>query len=270
MRNNSLVDLKHVTNLKQLKFLILDSNSLTQIEESLIKLQKLELLHLRNNFIPHLDMAMIKANMSFLKQLDLSFNKLTSVAIEVFLLPQLEMLNLSNNNINMLPLLPASYFRTVPIFLCDLSSNKLIRFYDFLLVISESIDLSSNSIKTIPMRAFEKLTPKEMERKVLKIEGNPLIEPPMEFCQYGLKVLNDYFEEASKDIQLNKGFKVTFLGDNGVGKSMLAHAIEDHHLQSNLVEQFQNQGKLYLFYLEFNKYGNFTSYKIMYHFILQF
>ncbi len=245
MRDNSIVDLKHVQNFKQLKFLILDSNSITQIEENVAKLKSLEILHLKHNSIVSVDTGLLKANMAFLKQLDLSYNKLSSVALEVFMLPNLEMLNLSNNKIGMLPIVPTSYFRTTPIFLCDLSSNKLIRFYEFLLTICDHVDMSCNRIKTIPMKAFEKLTLNQIEQKVLKIEDNPLVEPPVEFCKYGLKVMKEYFEEANKDVQLNKGFKMIFLGDKGSGKSLLAHALEDFHSQSNLVEQFHNQGILY-------------------------
>jgi len=242
--NNSIVDLKHVKNLKNLKFLILDSNLLTQIEDNVAKLKYLEILHAKHNSIISLDTSLVKSNMVFLKQLDLSFNKLASISIEVFMLPSLEVLNLSYNKIGMLPIIPTSYFRAVPICLCDLSSNNLFRFYEFLLTVCDHVDLSCNKIKTIPWKAFEKLTPNQIEKKVLKIDNNPLAEPPMEYCKYGLKAMRDYFEEAKKDIRINKGFKMILLGDKGSGKTMLAHALEDLHSQSNLVQQFQDQGSL--------------------------
>lgn len=241
-QNNSLVDLKYVHRLRKLKYLILDSNNLTGLEEEMARLQNLEILHLRHNFIVDLDANIMKTNMNQLKQLDLSFNKLTTVAIEVFMLPHLEMLNLSNNKINILPIIPTSYFRTIPIWLCDLSSNNLIRFYEFLLTICDNIDLTSNKIRTIPMKAFDKLTAAQLDKKVLKIEHNPLHDPPIEFCKYGLKVLKNYFDEEMKHVQLNKGCKLIFLGDNGVGKTMLAHALEDHYSNTNFTEQFKNQG----------------------------
>jgi Leucine-rich repeat (LRR) protein len=244
LQHNSLVDLKYVHQLKKLKFLILDSNNLTQLEEKMSRLQNLEILHLRHNFIVDLDVNIMKSNMNMLKQLDLSFNKLTTVAIEIFMLPHLEMLNLSNNKINLLPIIPTSYFRTIPIWLCDLSSNNLIRFYEFLLTICDNIDLSSNKIRTIPMKAFDKLTTAQLEKKVLKIEHNPLNDPPIEFCRYGLKVLKSYFEEEIKNVQLNKGYKLIFLGDNNSGKTMLAHALEDHYSSTNFTDQFTIQGNI--------------------------
>lgn len=241
-------DLKFIHHLKNLKFLILEYNSISNIEDNFARLKKLEILHLGHNSLNKLDTHLLKSNMNYLKILDLSFNRLNTIAIEIFMLPHLEMLNLSNNKISMLPIMPTSYFRTIAICVCDLSTNKLIRFYEFLLSVCDRIDLTSNKIKTIPMKAFEKLTNSQLENKMLKIDKNPLIDPPQEFCKHGLKVMKKYFEEAQSNIQLNKGFKMILLGENNSGKTQLAHALEDYNSQSNLVEQFEMQSKK-VFYL---------------------
>ena len=234
IRKNLMNHLNLIHHLKNLKFLILDSNLLTHIEENIRMLEKLEVLHLSNNLIKQLDTS----GMHYLTQLDISFNKLNTVAIDVFLLPHLEILNLSNNKISMLPILPTTYFRTMPIFLLDLSSNSLIRFYEYLIVICDRLDLSSNNIKTIPSKAIQKLNYKQLNTKTLKIGKNPLIDPPLEYCEHGFKVLKEYFDEKLNEIQLNKGFKLIILGDKNSGKTTLAYALEDVNSQSNLIEQF--------------------------------
>jgi GTPase SAR1 family protein len=47
----------------------------------------------------------------------------------------------------------------------------------------------------------------------------------------------EYFDEVSKQIQLNKGFKIILLGDKQSGKTSLAYALEDENSQTNLIEQ---------------------------------
>ncbi len=122
-------------------------------------------------------------------------------------------------------------------FVCDISSNSLIRFYDFLLIIAKNIDLSSNKIKNVQNKTIERLTTKQIESKILKLEENPLISPPIEVCKLGLKYIKNWFEEEAKKIQLNKGFKILLFGEQGSGKTTLAYALEDFNSNTNLIEQ---------------------------------
>lgn len=237
MRNNNIIDLKNIENFKRLNCLILDHNNLTQLDENIKSLEKLEILHINNNQIANLEPNLFKLSLINLKQLDLSYNKIQSITTDILMLPNLELLNLSNNNLSRLPILPMTYFRTVPIFSLDLSSNQLVRFYDYLLQIARNIDLSSNKIKTIPSKAIQKLTNAQLNHKKLKLDENPIVDPPIEISNYDLKHLKDYFDEVSKKIQLNKGFKVVLLGDCNSGKTSLAFALEDFSSQSNLIEQ---------------------------------
>ena len=160
VRHNSMADLKFVHHLRNLKFLILEFNSIGNIEDNFSRLKKLEILHLGHNSLSKLDTNLLKSNMNYLKILDLSFNRLNTIAIEIFMLPHLQMLNLSNNKISMLPIMPTSYFRTIAICVCDLSSNKLIRFYEFLISVCDRIDLTSNKISTnldsVPIESFQR------------------------------------------------------------------------------------------------------------------
>ena len=107
------------------------------------------------------------------------------------MLPNLEILNLSNNNLNRLPIIPNNtYFRTIPIFSIDLSSNQLVRYYDYLLSIARNVDLSYNKIKYIQSKSIQKLTNVELNSKTLKLFENPIVDPPIEIEKYNLKELN--------------------------------------------------------------------------------
>lgn len=152
----------------------------------------------------------------------------------------MEVLNLSNNKLAKLPVVPPHNYRMNPLFVCDISSNKLIRFYEFLLMIAKNIDLSANRIRTVPSRLIEKLTLSQLDSKNLKLDENPLLNPPLEVCKQGLKCLKTWFEEENKKIQLNKGFKILLFGDSKSGKTTLTYALEDYNTQSNLIEQAEN------------------------------
>ena len=238
MRHNNLTDIKHVENLKKLRFLIIDYNNLTSLDEHLKQLDKLEILQVNNNALNNIDPNLFKSSFTLLKQLNLSFNKLNTIAVDAFMLPNLEILNLSNNNLNRLPIIPNNtYFRTIPIFSIDLSSNQLVRYYDYLLSIARNVDLSYNKIKYIQSKSIQKLTNVELNSKTLKLFENPIVDPPIEIEKYNLKELKEYFEEEAKNVQLNKGFKVLVLGDQKSGKTSLSYALEDFNSQSNLMEQ---------------------------------
>ena len=106
---------------------------MTELDEKIKNLEKLEILHIKHNLITSLDSNLVKNSLSFLKQLglsyfisltaffvvinsffkkDLSSNKLNVIAIEVFLLPLLEVLNLSNNKLSRLPVVPPHQIRS--------------------------------------------------------------------------------------------------------------------------------------------------------------
>jgi len=238
MRHNNLTDIKHVENLKKLRFLIIDYNNLTSLDENLKQLDKLEILQVNNNSLGNVDPNLFKSSFFLLKQLNLSFNKLNTISVDVFMLPNLETLNVSNNNLQRLPIIPNNtYFRTIPIFAIDLSSNQLVRYYDYLLTIARNVDLSYNKIKNIQSRSIQKLSNAELNSKNLKLYENPIVDPPIDIANYSLKELKEYFDEEAKSVQMNKGFKILILGDQKSGKTSLSYALEDFNSQSNLMEQ---------------------------------
>ena len=69
MRNNSMCDLKNVYYLKKLRFLVLDNNLLTELDEKLKNLEKLEILHLNNNSITSIESNLLSHSLNYLKQL---------------------------------------------------------------------------------------------------------------------------------------------------------------------------------------------------------
>ncbi len=213
--SNSLSELRYVEYFKKLRFLIINCNDLTQLDENLkvpirsyafhlfifiykyigslktdLKhLDKLELLDASHNKIEYIHPNLFKASMVSLKHLDLSYCKLQSITSELFMLGHLEVLNLSNNQLSKLPTMPLNYFRPICIFSLDLSYNQLFRFYDYLLVLAQNIDLTSNKIKNISSKSIDKYTLSEIESKNLILKENPLIDPPPELCRYGLKMI---------------------------------------------------------------------------------
>ena len=208
--NNMITDIKNVYYLKKLKYLVLDNNNLTELDEKLKNLEKLEILHLNHNLITNLDSNLLKQSLNFLKQLDLSSNKLNTIAIEVFTMPSLEILNLSNNKLTKLPVVAPNNYRSNPLFVCDISSNSLTRFYEFLIMIAKNIDLSSNCIKAVPSRLIDRLSISQMESKLLKLDNNPIVNPPIDVCKQGLKILKEWFEEEAKKIQLYSIYSFLF------------------------------------------------------------
>ncbi|CAF0772659.1 unnamed protein product [Brachionus calyciflorus] len=240
LKNNELIELKNVEYFKKLKYLIVDYNNLASVDDSVRVLDKLEILYMSHNSIQQIDSSLFKSSLHNLKQLDLSFNKLERITTELLMLPHLESLNLSNNLLTRLPSLSATFFRAQPLFRFDLSSNRLCRFYDYLLSISKHLDLSSNRLKQIPSKAVLRLTDKQVQTKTLKLENNILVEPRQEICNSGLKAIKEYFEEEHEKLIFNKGFKIIIVGEPKSGKTSLSYALEDINSQSNLIEQYND------------------------------
>jgi Leucine-rich repeat (LRR) protein len=243
LSHNMLSDLKQVEFVKRLRFLVADHNAITQLDENLKQLDRLEFLYLNNNVIQQIHSNLFKASLNTLRHLDLSYNKLQTVQAEMFMLPNLEVLNLSNNQLTRLPLMSTTYFRTQPIYSIDLSCNQLVRFYDYLITLAQNVDLSANKIKTIPSKMLLKLPYETIDDKHVKLDENPLVDPPIELCKYGLSVLKQYFDEINKDVQVNRGFKLAILGESKSGKTSVAYALEDLCTNSNLIEQLGAVGE---------------------------
>jgi Leucine-rich repeat (LRR) protein len=236
-QNNSIGNLKFLEGLRKLRYLNMNGNNISTIDEALYDLDKLEMLYLSHNRLNLLQPKFLRSNLNNLKQLDVSFNCVTFIPAEIFLLPHLDSLNLSNNRITKLPSLPVTFNRSLPINSVDLSSNGLQKFYEYLLTVAVHTDLSANRIRCLPSIAIRNLTVAQSNRKSLKLDGNPLEYPPLDICTSGLRILKLFFEEAALTTPLKHGFKISMIGDDGSGKTSLAYAIEDYNAQTNLMEQ---------------------------------
>ena len=203
-----------------MRYLVADNNELTRLDEIFENIDKLELLHLKNNSISYIKTSILKTNFNNLKQLDLSYNKLQSIPSELLKLPRIEILNLANNSITRLPILPVTFKRAMQMYSIDLSSNCLTKFYEYLLSLATYIDLSSNKLQALPSSAIKALNIEQLNKKFLKLDNNPLAYPPLDVCNNGLKVIKEYFEEASSHIQLNHGFKFILIGESGSGNNL--------------------------------------------------
>lgn len=223
-------------NLKHLKFLILDHNqfqTLPTIDFS--QLEKLEYIHIAHNQLLKFPLNLHK--LIHLKNVNLSSNNLTSFPSELLLINTLDVLNLSHNSITKLSPLPDIYKRTSLIFSIDLSFNQLTKFYDFLLFISQKLDLSHNQIQIMPYELIRKLNYDIITNRELKIYNNPLIQPsiPSEILNNEhkneiniLPIICNCSEEQQIDQKIRQGFKICIIGPKKSGKSSLAYCLEDY------------------------------------------
>jgi Leucine-rich repeat (LRR) protein len=218
IRDNLINEFKNIENLRKLRYLVADNNSITRLDDTFINIDKLELLHLKFNSINSIQTSILKSNFNHLKQLDLSYNKLQSIPCELLMLPRIEILSLSNNLLTRLPILPVTFKRAIQMYIIDVSSNFLTKFYEYLLSLATYIDISSNKLQSLPSKAIKSLNIDNLKSKTLKLDNNPLDYPPIDVCISGLKVIKQFFEEASAHIQLNHGFKLMLIGDSGSGK----------------------------------------------------
>lgn len=159
LRNNEDVLELHLTNqnlnefpidilkLKNLKYLILDSNSISDIPTQIGILNELVSISLTNNKIKTIPKSL--GSLIKLKYLFLDFNEIQSLPSELFNLPNLEVLYINNNQINKIPI-SIKYLNNIKTLVA--SDNKI----DSLpieigyLYNLNKLDLSNNNLKYLP------------------------------------------------------------------------------------------------------------------------
>jgi hypothetical protein len=117
------------------------------------------------------------------------------------------------------------------IFSIDLSFNQLTKFYDYLILIALKIDLSNNSIQSIPHELIRRLNEDVINNRELKINNNPIIQPNILSDSNTiniLQMLRNHFDEQYKDEVIRQGFKISITGCKKSGKSSLAYCLEEH------------------------------------------
>lgn len=154
--------------LVNLEKLTLTNNKLTCLPSSFTKLKKLTSLHLANNSFEHFPIVI--CSLTNLKFLDFSNNQLTILPDQIGDLKYLEILLLFNN-----------LLEGIPDTLCDLKNLK-------------TLWLGDNFIRKLP-QAICNLKNLDWEHSQLSsnVNGNPLVDPPLDVCNKGVKAIASYY-----------------------------------------------------------------------------
>ena len=184
LAQNKLKSINGVEKLKKLTLLILDNNEIEKLNREFYNsMKRLELFHCANNRIKELlsDIRYLR----HLKDIDVSNNQLSTLPVELFLLPRVDIINASNNNIIRLPSVVVKNKSRKKLSYIDLSGNMLVKFPDHLLTLTEHLDLGGNKIRSIPAKILKILDCNTIDELVL--DDNPLVSPPSEVCECGIK-----------------------------------------------------------------------------------
>lgn len=203
--NNKLSSTEGIEKLKKLQILLLDSNYIESLPRDLyMNLKRLEIFHAANNRIKeiHVEIRFLR----FLTDVNVSGNKLTSLPSELLLLPRLEVLNASGNHISRIPSINVKGKMSHKLAHIDLSDNVLIKFPEHLLSMTDKLDICKNKIKSIPGSMLKKLDLSCGQE--LLIYDNPLINPPPDICDCGIRSIVQFFQEAKAEMKVYQGIKV--------------------------------------------------------------
>ena len=206
LAQNRIASIEGVEKMKRLQVLMLQENQVEYLpRETLANLRKLEILSCAKNCLRelHPDVRFLR----HLKDIDLSSNKLTSLPTELFLLPRLDCLNASCNRLTRIPTINIRGRAKNRLTMCDLSENRIIKFPEHLLPLTDKLDLCRNRIRSLPVGVLKRLEV-GIEQPELLLEDNPLITPPLDVCVSGVKAIIQYFQEVKADIKVYQGIKV--------------------------------------------------------------
>ena len=198
-----------VLKLTNLTTLILSRNPLTTLPAEITRLTNLTTLDLGSNRLTTLPAEITR--LTNLTTLDLGSNRLTTLPAEITRLTNLTTLNLGNNLLTEIPEPLYEMTRLKALMLQDYFADK------------PKLDVSRNSIKTIPRKILQL---ENLEK--LELEGNPIETPPPEVAFKGIQAIRDYYrqlEEEGQDYLYEA--KLLIIGEGGAGKTTLAKKILD-------------------------------------------
>jgi hypothetical protein len=170
-------------NLHGLEILTLSHNKLKILPQSISNLKHLTSLHLSNNRFETVPDVVFE--LKSLRFLDVSSNQLIELSTKIGLLKSLETLLLFENCLTNLPE--------------DIGKLQQLR----------TLWLGNNKLKKLP-RDIVKLNNLEWNNNFLdlssNIDGNPLVDPPLDICLTGIQAIRDYFGEK-REIKREKVYK---------------------------------------------------------------
>ncbi|KAK4798714.1 hypothetical protein SAY86_031040 [Trapa natans] len=218
LSNNNLQSIPESLTARLVNVMIFDvhSNQLKSIPNSIGCLSKLKVLNVSGNLIESFPKTIV--NCKSLEELNANFNKLSKLPNAIgFELTNLRKLSVNSNKLVLLPqslphltalrvldarlnclrFIPDNLENLVNLEVLNVSQNfqylEALPYSIGLLTSVIELDLSYNSIKVLPdslgcMRRLQKL----------RIEGNPLVSPPMDVAELGLRAVKEYLSERMK------------------------------------------------------------------------
>ena len=216
------IDCKLIQKLKDLEFLILHRNQISDIS-FLKELTKLSTLYLSSNEIS--DFSILK-KFTNLSSLNLRSNKISDISfLKEF--TNLSSLDLSSNEISDFSILK----KFTKLSSLNLSYNKIsdISFLKELTNLS-SLNLSSNKITQFPkelLRLNMEVKIKQDYKGGIILEKNPIEDPPLEIVAKGREAIEEYFASLEDGEQKINELKVLIVGNGESGKTSLLKRILD-------------------------------------------
>ncbi len=184
LSENHLRSAEGFDQLKGLTLLILDHNDIETIPRKFCaSMKKLEFFHCAGNRVSELPSDI--RHMRSLRDLDLSHNQLSTLPTELFLLPKLDVIQASGNRIVRIPTPVNRHGIQKKLSAVELSENLISQFPESLLTMAHKISLNNNKLRTIPVKVLKILSFNTVDELTLK--GNPLVSPPAEVCESGIR-----------------------------------------------------------------------------------
>jgi internalin A len=210
-----------------LQCLNLSSNQLTHIlPEEVGLLTSLQRLDLHKNQLTHIPTEL--AQLSNLQYLDLHTNQLTHIPPEICKLTNLQHLDLYDNQLTQIP---AELGQLTNLQNLDLSGNQLTRIPAELgqLINLHNLQLHKNHLTQIPAELGQ-LT----NLQYMSLSKNPLLTPPAEVVAQGTEAVLAFLQELFRNHTFRYETKLILVGDAGVGKSSLLHALHGREFNASL------------------------------------